>query len=282
MVQKRVGVVGWPVEHSLSPLMHNAAFKALDMDDEWLYDAMAIPPDIADYAVKEPRRHGYIGLNVTIPFKQRALQWAQADEKARAIGAVNTIDFRDDTATNTDVDGFMADLQAHEVAVKGETVVVLGAGGAARAAVYGLWQNGARVLVVNRTLKRAQEMLFQLAASAGLRDVKALSLQAAVQQRPSLIVNATSAGMYPNVDASPWQDDIPFPDNLTLYDMVYTPAKTKLMQQAAAAGGPAIGGLGMLVRQGAVAFQIWTGIEPPIDVMLDTVRTELAKRHAEE
>ena len=103
----RVGVVGWPIEHSLSPAMHNAAFRALGMENDWLYDAMAIPPDIADYAVKEPKRHGYIGLNVTIPFKEAAMQWGVADAKARAIGAVNTLDFRDDTATNTDVDGFI-------------------------------------------------------------------------------------------------------------------------------------------------------------------------------
>lgn len=276
----RVGVVGFPIEHSLSPAMHNAAFKALGMQEDWLYDAMAIPPDIADYAVKEPKRHGYIGLNITIPFKEQALQWGRPDDKARAIGAVNTIDFRDDSATNTDVDGFIGDLLAHDVKIKGEKVIVLGAGGASRAAVYGLWQQGAEVVVVNRTMQRAQDMLTQLTFSAGVQGIKALTLDEAAEWGASLIVNATSAGMYPNIDNSPWIDGVPFPRNATVYDMVYTPARTKLMQQAERAGGRVIGGLGMLARQGAVAFEIWTGVKPPIDVMLDTLRDELGKRQA--
>jgi shikimate dehydrogenase len=276
----RVGVVGWPIEHSLSPAMHNAAFRALGMENDWLYDAMAIPPDIADYAVKEPKRHGYIGLNVTIPFKQQALQWGIADAKARAIGAVNTLDFRDDTATNTDVDGFVGDLLAHDVALKAEKVIVLGAGGAARAAVYGLWQQGAEVVVVNRTLARAQEMLTQLTFSAGIRNVKAITLDEAAEWGASLIVNSTSAGMRPKVEDSPWIDGIPFPKAVTVYDMVYNPAQTRFMQQAENEGGRAIGGLGMLARQGAAAFQLWTGVEPPIEVMLETLRSELAKRIA--
>lgn len=276
----RVGLVGFPAEHSLSPAMHNAAFKALGMDNDWLYDAMSIPPDIADYAVKEPKRHGYIGLNITIPFKEQALQWGRPDDKARAIGAVNTIDFRDDSATNTDVDGFIGDLQAHDVAIKGEKVIVLGAGGASRAAVYGLWQAGAEVIVVNRTMQRAQDMLMQLTFSAGVQGIQAMTLDEAAEWGASLVVNATSAGMHPNIDNSPWIDAIPFPKNATVYDMVYMPAQSKLMQQAENAGGRAIGGLGMLARQGAVAFEIWTGVAPPIDVMLDTLREELAKRQA--
>lgn len=277
----RVGVVGFPIEHSLSPAMHNAAFKALGMENDWLYDAMAIPPDIADYAVKEPKRHGYIGLNITIPFKEQALQWGRPDDKARAIGAVNTIDFRDDSATNTDVDGFIGDLEAHDVPIRGEKIIVLGAGGAARAAVYGLWQKGAEVVVVNRTMERAQQMLSQLTFSAGVTGIQAITLDEASERGASLIVNATSAGMYPKIDNSPWIEAVPFPKNTTVYDMVYTPAQTKLMTQAENAGGRAIGGLGMLARQGAVAFEIWTGVTPPIEIMLDTLRGELAKRQAE-
>ncbi|MEO1289964.1 MAG: shikimate dehydrogenase [Chloroflexota bacterium] len=279
-MNNRVGVVGFPIEHSLSPAMHNAAFKALGMDGEWLYDAMAIPPDIADYAVKEPKRHGYIGLNITIPFKEQALQWGRPDDKARAIGAVNTIDFRTDETTNTDVDGFLGDLDAHNVPLQGEKVIVLGAGGAARAAVYGLWQRGAEVAVVNRTMERAHDMLTQLTFSAGVQGVQVLTLDEASENGASLIVNATSVGMYPKVDASPWITGVPFPEKATVYDMVYTPANTQLMQQAEAHGGRAIGGLGMLARQGAVAFEIWTGVEPPLDVMMNTLKDELAKRQA--
>lgn len=282
MVQKRVGVVGFPIKHSLSPAMHNAAFEALGIADEWLYDAMEIPPDIAHYAVKEPKRHGYIGLNVTLPFKEQALQWVRPDDQARAIGAVNTIDFRDDTGTNTDVDGFIDDLHAYEVALDGAKVIVLGAGGAARAAVYGLWQAGAQVVVVNRTQSRADEMLQQLKASAGVDGIKAVTLEDAATWGASLIVNCTSAGMYPTVDQSAWRADVPFPIGATVYDMVYTPARTKLMDQAESADGRAIGGLGMLVRQGAAAFKLWTGHEPPLDAMFDAVRRQLAQRESRE
>lgn len=273
----RVGIIGWPIEHSLSPVMHNAAFAALGMED-WLYDAMAVPPDIVRYAVNEPKRHGYIGLNVTVPFKEQVLTLIQADEKARAIGAVNTIDFRDDTGTNTDVDGFINDLLAHDVTLKGTRAVVLGAGGAARSAVFGLWQQGAEIVVVNRTMERAQEMLTQLTFSAGVQNVRAVTLDEAAEWAPTLIVNATSAGMWPNTGDSPWIEGIPFPQGSIVYDMVYRPAKTQLMQQAEAAGGRAIGGLGMLVRQGAAAFEIWTGLTAPVGVMFDAVTAALRER----
>ena len=273
--ENRVGIIGWPLKHTLSPVMHNAAFRALGMAD-WSYDVMEVPPDIADYAAKEPKRHGYIGVNVTIPFKVRALQFAKADDKARAIGAVNTLDFRNDTGTNTDVDGLITDLQAHDVPLRDQRVLVLGAGGAARAAVYGLWQQGAEVGVTNRTYNRANDMLTELTLSAGVRDVPNMTLDAAADWQPTLIVNATSAGMWPNVDASPWLNGVPLPQGVTVYDMVYRPAKTRLMSQAEANGGRAIGGIGMLVRQGAAAFEIWTGRKAPLDVMMQAVQTALA------
>ncbi|PJF23858.1 MAG: shikimate dehydrogenase, partial [Phototrophicales bacterium] len=109
MAQKRVGVIGYPIEHSISPAMHNAAFKALGMDD-WLYDKIAIPPDILKLGLHELRDHGYVGVNVTIPHKQAAMVLVKPDEIAQAVGALNTIDFRTNAATNTDVQGFIDDL----------------------------------------------------------------------------------------------------------------------------------------------------------------------------
>jgi shikimate dehydrogenase len=270
----RVGIIGFPLSHTLSPAMHNAAFRALGMTD-WLYDAMEIPPDIPRHAVEEPRRHGYIGLNVTIPFKETSMRYCVPDEKARAIGAVNTIDFRTDVGTNTDVDGLIEDLQAHEVPLRGETVIVLGAGGAARAAVYGLWQQGARVLVVNRTRDRAEQLLTQLTISAGVRDAEVLTLDEAAERDVSLIVNCTPVGMYPYTEASPWIEGVAIPRGVTLYDTIYRPARTKLMAQVEAAGGRAIGGLGMLVRQGAKAFEIWTGRPAPLEVMFEACQRAL-------
>ena len=276
MSEQRVGLIGYPVSHSLSPAMHNAAFQSLGMTD-WHYDAMEIPPDIVRHGVSEPRQHGYIGINITIPHKQAVMRYCKPDALARAVGAVNTIDFRTDIGTNTDVPGLIEDLQAHNVPLKGETVIVLGAGGAARAAVYGLWQAGAQVIVVNRTPEKAQAMLTELTISGGVLNVGVLSMAEALNASASLIVNSTPVGMHPHTDASPWSEDLPFPEGITVYDMIYRPAKTRLMAQAEAHGGRAIGGLGMLVRQGAAAFEIWTGRPAPLDVMFAAVKEALGE-----
>jgi shikimate dehydrogenase len=192
------------------------------------------------------------------------------DERARRIGAVNTITLADLSATNTDALGLMDDLAAHGVPVEGERVIVLGAGGAARAAVYGLAGAGAAVAVVNRTPDKAEQMIAELGV-----DAVSTSLEAALETKPSLVVNCTSVGMWPHAGESAWPDDVPFPHGITVYDMVYRPERTRLLEQAEAHGGRAIGGLGMLVRQGAASFKIWTGVEPPIDVMFEAAREAL-------
>ncbi len=274
----KVGIIGWPIEHSLSPIMHNAAFRALGMDD-WQYDAMPIPPDIVHYGIIQPQRHGYIGLNVTIPHKEAVMFYVKPDDVARAIGAVNTVDLRGEPiGTNTDVTGFIDDLHAHDVQLKGERVIVLGAGGAARAAVYGLAREGAQVIVVNRTKIRAQEMVANLALNAGVQGVDVQTLDEAVEQPVSLIVNCTSVGMWPNTEATPWIEGVPFPKGVTVYDMVYRPEVTRLMKQAEQHGGRAIGGLGMLVRQGAAAFKLWTGRDAPLEVMFAALKEALQAR----
>ncbi len=272
---EKVGLIGWPVKHSVSPPMHNAAFEVLGMD--WQYDAMAIPPDVISQGLREPQRHGYIGLNVTVPHKQTVMRFVTPDETARAVGAVNTIDFRTMTGTNTDVAGLLDDLAAYDLAVKDTPTLVLGAGGAARAAVYGLWREGARVTVVNRTLTKAQAMVADLTVSAGVKDVEVKTLDDAVENDIQLIINCTSVGMWPETDNSPWIDAVPFPQRTIVYDMIYRPQKTKLMQQAEDVGGQAINGLGMLVRQGAASFRVWTGVDPPIDAMYAAGLVELAR-----
>jgi len=272
----RVGLIGWPVTHSISPAMHNAAFAALGLWD-WSYELAAIPPDIVRQGLRTLRDEGgFIGVNVTVPHKQAVMPYVKPDDRARAVGAVNTIDFRDNSGTNTDVPGFLADLQAHGIALADRRVIVLGAGGAARAAVYTLARAGARVTVVNRTLEKAQVMLADLSLSAGVWGVEAKTLDEAVEQAGvSLIVNCTSVGMWPQVDESPWIDGVPFPRGVTVYDMVYRPAVTRLMRQAEAAGGQAVGGLGMLIRQGAAAFEIWTGQPAPVEVMFEAAKSAL-------
>ncbi|MEO8610660.1 MAG: shikimate dehydrogenase, partial [Chloroflexota bacterium] len=252
----KVGVIGWPVTHSISPEMHNAAFRALGLD--WTYERAAIPPDIVRQSLRILRDEGgFIGINVTVPHKQAVIPYVQPDERARAIGAVNTIDFRSNLGTNTDAVGFIDDLKAHGVQLSGANVIILGAGGAARAAVYGLALEGALVTIVNRTPQKAQVMLADLQISAGIKNVAVKTLDEAAETNASLVVNCTSVGMWPKVDASPWIDGVPFPKAVTVYDMVYRPEVTQFMRQAEANGGQAIGGLGMLVRQGAAAFKIW-------------------------
>ena len=274
MSQNRVGVIGFPVEHSLSPIMHNAAFAALGMSD-WLYDAMSIPPDILRYGVREPKNHGYIGINVTVPHKEAMLELVRPDEIARAIGAVNTVDFRNNSGTNTDAAGLVDDLRAHGLPIAQQRVLVLGAGGAARAAVYGLAREGAQVAIVNRTMSRAERLVAELSRAAGIDGIAVMTLDEAAGWGMTLIINCTSAGLHPHVDHSPWIQSLPFPQGVTVYDTVYRPAKTALMRQCLTQGGRAISGLGMLARQGARSFEIWTGVAPPVDVMLYAAQAAL-------
>lgn len=274
----KVGVIGWPVTHSLSPAMHNAAFKALGLND-WLYELAPVPPDIVGPSLRMLRDEGgFIGVNVTVPLKEKVMSFVLSDELARAVGAVNTIDFRKNTGTNTDVVGLVDDLKAHDIQLEGAKVIVLGAGGAARAAVYGLAKAGAQVIVVNRTQQKAQVMLADLTISAGIRSADVKTLDEAAEEDASLIVNCTSVGLWPKVDESPWITGVPFPKGVTVYDTVYRPERTLLMEQVEANGGQAIGGLGMLVRQGAAAFKIWTEQYPPVEVMFEAAREGLSKR----
>jgi len=266
----KAGVIGWPIGHSLSPVMHNAAYKALGLDAEgWTYDANAIPPDVLRQSIKQFMNAGYVGLNVTIPFKQAVLDYTRPDKIAKAVGAANTLVLPRNQSTNTDVAGLMDDLAANNIDVKGARVVLLGAGGAARAALYGLTQANADVAIVNRTPANAFEM------------ARAMEIEAAVKTQDEarawgadVVINATPVGMHPNADASPWTGELP--EGVVVYDMVYRPAQTALMQQAAAQGLRAVGGLGMLVRQGAASFEIWTQREAPVEVMFDAARAALA------
>jgi len=142
--------------------------------------------------------------------------------------------------------------------------------------VVGLTGAGASVMVVNRSIERARAMVANLSLSNLMMKADALTLDEAVESGDiDLIVNSTPAGMFPNLDESPWVYGVPFPQDVTVYDMIYRPAQTRLMQQAEEHGGRGIGGLGMLVYQGAAAFKLWTGVEPPIEVMFEAARQEL-------
>jgi shikimate dehydrogenase len=274
-----VGLIGHPVAHSKSPLMQNAAFAHAGLHD-WHYELWDTPlADVPARMAMIRERSNIAGCNVTIPHKQNVMPHLDSiSEHARAIGAVNTVykpppptSHRDVpppphtregrlVGDNTDWIGWLHDVQWHGVEMSQiKRALVLGAGGSARAIVYALAQCGAAVTIMNRDAERAVKLAADFgAASAGLNEIAAVARDA----QPQLIVNCTSAGMWPNDDTTPWPDDAPFPAGAVLYDLVYKPRVTRLMMQAERAGARAIGGIGMLAEQGAAAFEKWTGVPP--------------------
>jgi len=278
-------VFGDPVEHSLSPVMHNAAYKALCMDCE--YHKFRVTLDDLEGAIKGARTMGFGGLNLTIPLKEKALGIVEPDTMAQAIGAVNTIKFSGDTIAgiagitgivghNTDGIGAVKALVASGVDIPGSRVLILGAGGAARAVAYQLAKDGARVIIANRTLGKAQELAENVrsvgnANGTGLEELPKLTADA------DIIINTTSVGMHPDTDRTLVTADMMHTGQV-IFDIVYSPLETRLLREAKKAGAVTIDGIKMLVLQGAESFRIWTGIEPPVGVMEQAVRDVLGRK----
>ena len=272
------GIVGDPVEHSLSPLMHNAAFKALGLD--YAYVPFRVARGAIDAAAGAVKHMGIRGLNVTVPHKvdiMSHLDWI--DPFALRVGAVNTI-VNDEgrlSGYNTDASGFVRGLDAFGIDLRDARVMVLGAGGAARAVVFSLLDRGARVTILNRNPQRAAALAGDVSVAAGLQIAHGELTDSTLKKELSacsLLVNATSLGMYP------WADESPCPrrylrTDLVVCDIVYNPPMTLLLQDAASCGATVITGVEMLVQQGALAFELWTGVPAPVDVMRAAVRREL-------
>jgi shikimate dehydrogenase len=281
------GLIGWPVSHSVSPPMHNAAFAHLGLD--WCYIPLPVstePSHRIGNAVAGLRALGLRGANVTVPHKQSVIPYLDTlTPAAQAIGAVNTIVVGPDgllTGDNTDALGFIADLRAHKVDPSGSVALILGAGGSARAVAYGLATAGVSSLAIaNRSPARAQELVTELAPLVPAGHITAHDMGTELpelSQRADLIVNCTSLGMTPYIETSPWPDQLPFQPHQTVYDLVYNPTRTRFLTAAERAGATAIGGLGMLIWQGAVAFELWTGQPAPVPVMSKTVFEIMARR----
>ncbi len=257
----QLGLIGYPTGHSLSPEIHKAALKECDLKGD--YSLFPIPPDDlgALKALLARVRDGEIaGLNVTIPHKENVIPLLdELTPIANTIGAVNTIYMNNGklTGDNTDVPGFLVDLKRF-VEIR-KSALVLGAGGSARAVVYALIVDGWEVAIFARRPEQVQELSAQFPSP----DFRIASIELTALNSlfslPSLIINTTPVGMSPNVDASPWPANLPFLPNTAVYDLVYNPRETKLVKDARAAGLPATTGLGMLVEQAALAFEIWTG-----------------------
>jgi len=274
MVKKVYGVIGNPIEHSLSPVMHNAAFEALGLDAIYLAFRVA-EHDLGD-AIRGAKSLGIAGLNVTIPLKEKALAFVEADDIASRIGAINTIDFTSETPTgyNTDGIGALTVLKERVGEIKGKEVLILGAGGAARAIAFYLDTEGARLTIANRTEDRAA----MLASSLHNADFISLSEEELKRhiKDADILINTTSVGMYPRADATLVNAGM-MHSRLVVFDIVYNPAETKLLREAKKAGVQTIiEGVKMLVYQGAASFRIWTGMEPPVEVMEAAVRKALS------
>jgi shikimate dehydrogenase len=272
---KRLAVIGRPIGHSRSPAMHNAAFAALGLSNEWSYEAIEVPPEEFAERVRALPARGFVGANVTVPHKAAALELADdSSEVASAIGAANTLSFERDAirADNTDAAGFLAALPE---APAGMRALVLGAGGAARAVVWALISEGARVEIWNRTPEGATRLASDLGGRVIDPGGGALPVSGV-----DLIVNTTSVGMGVSGPGGPGTDlkalrmdaDV-FGDRQLVVDLAYGPDDTDLARAARERGARVIDGLEILVRQGAESFRIWTGIEPPLDAMRRAVRS---------
>jgi shikimate dehydrogenase len=261
----RLGVCGWPVAHSRSPRMHNAALAHLGLDD-WHYQLLPLPPHLFTETVQALKPLGFRGVNVTIPHKEQALALAdQATETARAIGAANTLTFNDDGtihADNTDAPGFLAALNR---SAYDKTALVLGAGGTARAVLYALTQAGAKEIHLwNRTPARAQALADEFGATLGAAAA-------------DIVVNTTSVGLR---DPEETFKALPIvADELgagcTVVDMVYRNGGTLLLNTAKANGADVVDGLEILVAQGAASLERWTGRTAPDKAMREAV-TDIA------
>ncbi len=261
----RLGVLGWPVAHSRSPAMHNAALRAVGLA-AWRYQLLPAPPALFAEIVSALPAAGFRGANVTIPHKEAALGLAHhATPRARAIGAANTLIFKDGEihADNTDAPAL---IEALPFSAAGRTALVLGAGGSARAAVWALVDAGAaEVRVWNRTAARAERLCEEIGGAAvAVREIGPADL----------LVHCTSNGL----DASPWTlKQLPLTaDGLGGYncvvDFVYTDAGTELARTAGALSIPVVDGFELLVGQGAISFTLFTGLAAPVDVMRSSVR----------
>ncbi|MBC9784933.1 shikimate dehydrogenase [Heliobacterium chlorum] len=289
-----VALLGYPVKHSFSPAMHNAAFSHLAMN--WRYGAFAVPPEKLGEAIRGLAALGFRGANVTVPHKEAVMEHLDAiDPVAQRLGAVNTIVFTEEgkrIGYNTDGIGFMRGLAEEGVTVTGKSAVVLGAGGAARAVIFALVDAGLRRLtVVNRSTEKAEALLNVVEASIGnisgggvpsqSIDFNVCPWEAEELQRhlkeADLLINATSLGMVKGGRIEPysitiekWLTGSPF-----IADLVYNPVDTILLKAGRERGLQGQNGLPMLLYQGVRAFELWTGREAPAEVMQQVLKAKM-------
>ena len=279
---QRLGIIGHPIGHSISPVFQQAALDAIGFDGT--YQPWDVAPDDVGEFVTGLRVPGTLGINVTLPHKEAVIPFLdEVDDWASTAGAVNTIVNREGRLTghNTDGIGFLRALrEGADFDPKGRAALVLGAGGSARGVVYALARAGAaQLFIANRTLERA-ERLARLSVDSGVAaEAMALSDAPGAATEVALIVNCTSMGMVhgPHETGAPLTaSDIP--SSVLVNDLVYNPMETPLLREAARAGASALGGIQMLVYQGAASFEMWTGQDAPVGVMLEAATATMRGR----
>ena len=286
-----LGIIGFPLEHSVSPYLHKANLNVLGIRGNYRLYEVPPMPDGKERIVKllkRLRKKEIAGLNVTIPHKKTVIPFLDnLTSPAKDIGAVNTIYLNDGRlfGDNTDAPGFSSDLEnvmkengyqwKLDSSNNKHHALVIGAGGSACAVVYALARKGWRVTISARRLKQAQEIAHRQRDRDSESPISAITLDKteinSLDLQISLIVNTTPIGMWPNIDDSPWPENLNLPNNAIVYDLVYNPSETKLVKGARAAGLIAVTGLGMLIEQAALAFERWTGIPANRDAMRNAV-----------
>ena len=272
-MEQRVGIFGYPLAHSISPAFQQAAFDHCSLPVR--YDAWPTPPEELESAVRKLRGEEFVGANVTVPHKEAVMPLLDGvDPWAELIGAVNTIvnEQRRLMGYNTDADGFIRALSEHAgIDPQRQRVLLLGAGGSARAAAFALARGGvASIAIANRTISRAESLAHDVRKLSG--DVTVVPVNGgpleSVSAQADLIVNCTSLGMlHGEAEGRTPIDGRLIPPGALVYDLVYNPPETPLLREARGAGARTLGGLPMLVYQGAASFERWTGREAPVEVM---------------
>ncbi|MFX1447648.1 MAG: shikimate dehydrogenase [Promethearchaeota archaeon] len=274
-------VIGHPIEHSMSPFMHNAALEELSLD--YIYLAFDVPPKDLKKAVLGFKKHDMKGINVTIPHKETIMEYLdQIDPLAEKIGAVNTIKNVDGNliGRNTDAFGAKKALIDTGFQVKGKKVLILGAGGAARAISFALSDEIDEIFVCNRTEKRAiklaKDLNDSMKVTATGKDMSKETLTALIDD-VELLINTTPVGMYPDIKRTPISKDL-LADHLFVYDIIYNPLKTQLLNEASEIGCKTLNGLDMFINQGALSFEWWTNTKPNLSTMKEKIISLLEKK----
>ncbi|MFH1126022.1 MAG: shikimate dehydrogenase [Candidatus Altiarchaeota archaeon] len=279
MRKRMLGVIGHPIRHSLSPLMHNTVFKNLKLN--YTYNAFDVKEGELDNRMEDFRKN-FVGINVTIPHKVNVIRHLnQLSEEARLIGAVNTVKFGEETVGyNTDGMGCVRAFEEAGIRIRNKKMLILGAGGAARALAFQLTKEKAEIWISDKIKERAFELAKDVEEKLGRKThtivLEDKPLRDAID-KVDIVINATPVGMHPNVNESPIEPEW-LRREITVMDIIYNPAETKLLKWAKKIGCNTIDGVGMFVNQGAESLRIWLGIEPPLEVMRSIVLEALKKK----